>query len=439
MARGKFRDSRWAYLFNLHDHRAQGRSMMLTCSILENIIGWLTGGLFYTSFLMINGIDIVNVGIISFIPAIASCFSIFAPSILERLPRRRWFLGLCRGLYYALSILAVTVMPTLVQDTSLRVVCFVVLMLAANIINAVTSSGYMVWHVNFLPNEVRSEFYSVQQMATNFLGIGVAFLSSIIADALAGSAYQETILYIIRYVAFGFAMISTVLLMLPKEYPYEKGETTVRLRDVFTKPVRHPKFGPTMLVAFLYTFFGAIPSSALNYYLLNDIGISYTFYYIINMAYPFIVLVCMRPTKRFLDRYGWFKAYAITEFAHLPTNLLYAFVSATTYTWAFPLVRLVQHVLGLPLNICRSNMPYANLPKEDQTNYMAFYTVTTSAANLFGMMLGTWFVAAFPALHFTLLGVDFVNVQVLVLASAAGNLIVPLLVHKWMDRLTPDL
>ena len=50
------------HLYNLHDEKAQGRSVMLASTVITSIISWLTGSLFYTSFLMYNGIDLVKIG-----------------------------------------------------------------------------------------------------------------------------------------------------------------------------------------------------------------------------------------------------------------------------------------------------------------------------------------------------------------------------------------
>ena len=111
MLRRIYGRSRCAVLFNFHDERAFGRCVMLTSSALTSVINWLTGSLFYTSFLMMNGINLVNIGIISFIPYIANCFSIFCPAILERFPRRKWILAAGRAGYYCLNLLGITVMP----------------------------------------------------------------------------------------------------------------------------------------------------------------------------------------------------------------------------------------------------------------------------------------------------------------------------------------
>jgi len=439
MLHRKSREANRGVIFNLHDPRAQGRTALISCSVIESIINWLTGGLFYTSFLMVNDIDIVNVGIINFIPPIATCFVIFTPSLLERIPKRRWILMAAKLLFHVFNILCITIMPTYVKDPAARIGLIILFTLLANIVNTLCASGYMTWHANFLEPHVRSEFFGIQQVLNNFIGFGVALVSSLIADSLAGSEHQVTILYVLRYAAFALAILDTVLLTLPKEFPYEKSAGKTRLSDIFTKPIRNKPFARTMAVVFLYTFFGAVPNSVLNYYILNSVGMSYTFFYVINMIYPVIVMLLMKPSKKLIERFGWFKTYAAAEFLHLPTNLLYAFVSATTYIWAFPVVRIIQHVLGVPLNICRSNMPYVNLPQEDQTNYMAFFNVAGHLASFLGMMCGTWFVAAFPDMSFKLLGVDFINVQVLLFVAALGNGIVPLLVKKWMPMLAKNV
>ena len=65
MLRRLYRSSRFAVLFNLHDEKAFGRSVMLASSSIGSVISWITGSLFYTTFLMMNGIDLVNIGIIT--------------------------------------------------------------------------------------------------------------------------------------------------------------------------------------------------------------------------------------------------------------------------------------------------------------------------------------------------------------------------------------
>lgn len=434
----KLRYSRFFTLFNLTDDLARGRCVMLGASILENIIGWLTTGMFYTGFLMIYGIDIVNVGILSFIPFIASCFSIFSPSILERIARRRLVLALAKTAYFTLNIAGVTILPVLVTAPGPRIALFVLIILVANIINALFASGYTVWHVRFIPNSVRADFFGLQQILTSFLGIGVALISSIAADALAGSPHQNTILIALRYIAFVFALLDVLVLSLPKEYPYAKSAAHPRLRDIFVKPIGHRKFMYTMLIVFLITYFNNVPAASLNYYLLDSVGVSYTYIQVINMFWPVLLLVCMPATRRMIAQLGWFKTFAYSTLLLAPTYVLYAFVNAGNYLWLMSIVRLSQHTFGVAHSVSNANMVYINLPREDQTNYTAFHLLITNVAGLLGMATGTAFVAAFGQLHLSFFGFEMMHVQLLLLVQAVGFILTPLLLLSLLSKIPPD-
>lgn len=435
---GKLKSSRFFVLYNLHDEKAVGRTVMMATASLSGMISWMTGSLFYTSFLMMNGIDLVNIGIMTFLPYIANCFSIFTPSILERFQRRRWILAAGKCTYYVLNLLAITLMPLFIKGASGRMVCFVVLTLAANIVNALFSSGYSVWHINFIPNDIRAEYFANSSMISNFIGCGAALASGLIADALASSPFKDTIVILFRYIAFAIGLLDVFILTRPVEYPYAKTSNKPRFRDIFVKPLTHKKFRLTMLIVLMWGFFSAVPSGALDYYLINNVGVQYTFIYIINMFYPFFLLAFTPFWRKMLDRWGWFKTFAFSAMAHVPTTLLYSCVTSYTYLWALPLLRLIQHFLGVGMNTAYSNMAFINLPRTDQTNYISFHTMIANIAAFLGILAGTTFISVFPNLSIQIGGMDFINVQILLWMQAFGQIFVPLLILRLLDKLQPD-
>ena len=425
-------------LFNFKDEKAKGRSCMLLSAILSSVITWLTSGLFYTSFLMVNGIDIVKIGIISFVPFIANCFSIFSPSILERFKRRKTILALGRVTFYTLNILGITLMPRFVQDPNTKMALFVAIIFLANIVNALFSSGYSVWQVNFIPSEVRAEYFAASTMFVAFIGCGSALVSSMVADALSGSSYQDSIIVIFRYIAFALALLDVFILTRPKEYAYMQTRDKPRFTDIFTKPTKNKKFALTMVIVFTWTLFINVPLSSLNYYLLNNVGVDYTFIYAINMAYPFFLLFFLPPWKKILRKLGWFKTFAYAALLHIPTSLLYSCVTSQTYLWALPTLRLAQHLFGVGLNVAYANMAYINLPKTDQTNYISFHILVVNVASFLGMMAGTGFVMISGDLVLHIFGLPFTSVQILLWVEALGELVVPLAVLKLLPKITPE-
>lgn len=434
----RLKDSRLHFLFNLKDEKAKGRCVMLTSSLLTSLVSILTGGLFYTSFLIANGIDLVKVGIISFVPFIANLFSVFSPSILERFEKRRWVLAGGRLAYHTLNILGIILMPMLVRDQQLKMILFVVIVFAANIVSALFSSGYTAWHLHFIPNEIRAEYFSASSAISGLLCYAFALVFSAVADAFSASPYAQTVIVILRLLGYVLALVEIAVLLSPVEYPYERSGAHPRLRDIVTKPLSHKKFMLTMLVVFLYTFGTNVPASALNYYLVNDVKVSYTLIQFLNLCYPVCMILLMRYWQRIIRRFGWLRTFAVSLLMTAPTVLAYSCVTAGNYLWLLTAVRLSQHVIMMGMNIAYSNMSFLNMPREDQTNYIAFNTITANLAAFLGMMCGTWFVGRFPSLSVTLLGRQFGSVQVLMWFEALMQVAVACLVFARYKSMTPD-
>lgn len=424
-------------IYTLKTENGRGRCVILAHVAINQVITWLTTGMFYTSFLMIYGIDIVNVGIITFVPYIASCFGVFSPAILERFKKRRVFLAVTRALYYILNILGITLIPILVSGEKARIVALITVVFVSNIVNALTGSGYTVWHIKFVPPAMRADYFSIQSVVANTIGIGASLVSGIVADILSASAYADISIIALRYVAFALAMTDVVLLCLPKEFPYEHSKTP-RLKDIFTLPFQSKPFLMTMAVIFLFTFFTAIPSSSLNFYLLNTVGVEYTFVYAINFVYPFVQLLLLPVAKKYVRKHGWFQTFATFVFGCFPTMILYSFITSGNYLWVLPTVRITQHFFGTFYNLANSNLIYANLPPEDQTNYLSFHSIITNAASFLGMMAGTGFVAALGDRTLMLFGFSFDSVQMLLWAEGIGYILLPLFVFLNLKVLTAN-
>ena len=434
----RVRSSTFFLLFNFHDELAKGRSCIIMHSTLSNIISGLTAGLFYTSFLMANGINIVNIGIISFVPSIASCFGIFAPSILERFKHRKWLLVGVRWFSSTLTILGVTLLPRFVEDTGLKTVLFVVLIFTANLVDHLVGSGFSVWHLQFMPERVRADFLAIQSLITNVVGLTVALVSGLVADSLAGSPYENTIIVVFRYIAYLLLLVDIAILAWPKEFPYERSREKPRLQDIIMLPLRSRKFILTVGVLWLYTFFSNIPASVLNVHLLNTVGVSYSYMNVVDIFYSLFLILLLRPWRQALRKIGWWKLFALTTIVQVPITLMYSCVTSTNYLWLMTTVRLLQHATGIGQSLAVGNLIYINLPRTDQTNYLSFNSLVGSVAGFLGGFVGTSFVAAFPNMELNLLGMSFCNVQVLQWILAVGQFLVPMLVFCFLKHLQPD-
>ena len=425
-------------LFGLKDEQKKGRTVMMGSSVLSSIITSLTSGIFYTGFLLGNDIHLTSVGIITFIPYLASLISLFAPSLLERFPKRRWLLALLRLLQWTINLLGMTLLPLIVKDSQARIIWFCILSFLGSALGNLCTPGYTTWHLNFIPDSVRASYLITSALITNVLCGLFLILSGIAADAMAGSPYQMTIITLLRYIGFALAVLEVWLMTRPKEYPYPILADKPQPSQVFTLPFRNRRFLKTEGINILYLFIANLTSAVLNAYLLSSIGVSYTLINAINLCYALFLILFGPFWRRRIAHLGWLRTLSFTLLGLAPTYMMYALIRPGNYLWLYPLMRLIQHFVGVGHDTCVGNLLYLNIPSEGRTNYVSFNTLATNLAALLAMMTGTWIVSRMGDAELALGPLSFSSVPLLLLATALGYIGLSVLVRHQASSLEPE-
>ena len=414
-------------LFFDRDERSRGRLCMLTSAIVNSIAVNLSGGAFYSAFLLEYGINITNIGIITFIPYIASLFTILSPSVLSKFKKRRFVLFFSRLAYYAISIMGVTVMPVIVSGQTAKIVCFAILMFVANVINFLFGPGYSVWHWNFLPDRVRAGFFTQSQFLTslvvNTLVVGVSFA----ADALSGTEHEMTIIIALRVVAFIFAVADCVVLALPKEYAYTMNGVRTKVIDVIRAPMGNKMFLGAIGLYCGFTVFTNLSGSVINAFLLSEVNVTYSMIYGVNALYTIFFIFFSAFWQKQIRIKGWIPSFSMSILMLSATYFLYMFITADNSIWLFWVVRLIQHFIGVGLNVTASNLHLMYMPEKDRDNFVSFYQLAANFANFVAMMLGTAFVAVMEGSALRVFGMSFNSVQLLLGLQGVGFIVVAFL------------
>ena len=423
------------YVYNVKDDLGRGRFCMLLSSIMAGLVGQLSGGLFYTSFLLMYGLDKSRIGILTFIPYITCLLNIFSPILLEHFKRRKWILTASKLTYYAISIIGITVLPMIVTDPDALLLWFVVLIIVANSVNQLFASGFSAWNANFLPDNVRVDYFNSASCINSAITFAVTLIVSAIGDALSGTPQELPMLITIRFIAFVLAVVDCIIWLVPKEFPYATAAKT-KFSNIFTLPFKNKRFLGTILIAASYTFALNIPNATLNAYILDDVGISYTLCNGINATYFLFFLFFSNMWKKLISKKYWFRAFAIVLILHAATYYAYTFVTADT-VWLYVTVRFAQHVLGVATGTIMSSLPYINLPDEDRTNYLSFHTIVANLAAFFSMMIGTVFTKVMGENIVRVFGYPFSSTQILLFVCAVLQCAVAVICVLSAKALTP--
>ena len=419
-------------IFNTRDDNARGRLVYLSCVLFSAFYNVFITGIFYTGFLSMYDISITGVGIISFIPSIANIFTIFSSRVLSRFKQRKPVLLVAKIIYFALKIVAVTLMPQFVQDPTARLVWFGVLTFIAHAFYAPFAPGYTVWFYRFYPqeNHRRTQYIQLSQIFSSIMSTIVLFFSGMLTDAVAGSPMQDQIIIFFRYVAFALTVVETIIQIFAKEYP-EQENAKLKLTEVFTLPFKYPKFLLCMVFMFVWNFVGNLNNGLWSYHLLNHMHLSYTLINAVSILYTGVLLLTNGLWGRVLRRYSWIKTFGIACLIFVPTEVFF-FVMSPETSWIFLPNSMIQNLCSVGLNLAYANILYMNLPQENSTAHIAFHTIGINIFAFLGLMVGTWVSSLTGDNTIPFLGLEVYSVQFTTLMRGVALLIIGLvLVKHW--------
>lgn len=434
----KWQNSSFRKTFNLNDEKAKGRDCLLASSILSSLATQLSGGAFYIGFLICFGMNTVNIGIIIFVPMITRLLAIFSPLILERLRRRKVFLTVLAVLANVFNILGVTLLPDLITSQTGRVVGFTLLVTISTAISAIIDSGYSAWHIPYLPNDVRADYYTLTSGISGFFTQTVVLIVSLIIDSFAGSSEQIEIITTFRYIAFALAVLNIVVLAIPKEYPYEPSRKKTKIKDMLVLPLKNKKFLWTVLIVALYYLGFNLTSAAINGFLLKSVGLSYWEINLINAIYFLIHVFFGKALTKSLNKNSRYRILGYALLLQGPTYIMYAFVTSENYIWLWVIVRLMQHVLGVFINSVNASLLNDNIPESDRTNHISFYNLAVHMSCFFSMMLGTLCFWRIGNNVVDIFGFKLAGIPIVLAISGIAQILVGLLCRILNDKLLAD-
>lgn len=377
-------------IFNTRDDHAKGRTIYLMCTLLAAFYNVFITGIFYTGFLTMYGISITGAGIVTFIPYIANIFSIFSSKILTRFKRRKPVLVIAKIYFYAMYIIATTLMPQFVTDPDQRLIWFVIILFLAYAVYAPFGPGFTMWFYKFYPDEPgrRTRYITLLQIFSSIMSTSILLLSGVLTDAVAGSPYQDTIILALRYFGFILVLIEIAVQARAKEYPVED-QSNPKLKMVFTVPLKHRKFLACMILMFCWNYIANLNNGLWNYYLLNRMHFSYSLINSMSAMYTVILLLLSPFWRRILRRYSWIKTFGLATLIWVPTEVVFFFMTPER-AWIYVPMCICQHLLSVGLNLSYANILYMNLPKENSTTCIAFNTIGCNIFAFLGLLTGTY-------------------------------------------------
>lgn len=412
----RFKTSDFYRVFNFKSKAGQVRTLQLINTPTGNIAHALTNGALYTAFLAENGIDIVRVGIITFIPYITWLLSFFSPLILSKFRMRQKVLLFNDTMYYVCVVLATTVMPKIVQDPGQKTFWFAVFLFVGNLVNALFGSGCVSWLARFVPEGKDLNTYTAYTNLLMLISLnGAGILAGLAASALEGTSYLMELLFWLRMAAFVLFMAGSLLLyLIPKDEPLDEKEVEVRLMDIIREPVRSKPFFLTCLIAVLWSVVVNLNSGTYSFYLLETAKVPLWYQYISAVSGAVGGILLSGVFRKLTDRTSPYWVVGFFVMVFLIMEGFYVMVGPNT-VHLYVVLSILYGFVNVGFSMGYNSLFYLKIPKgANKDLYATFWNMITYVGCLVGAAGGTALLSVFEKMGMVhLFGHAFYGSQVL--------------------------
>jgi MFS family permease len=392
----------------------QSRQAILMHNVGVNVIANLTGGNFFTGLLIVLQADDAFVGLMTMLTFGANLLQLFTPYILERFHRRKPLLIVLRMTVHLVSIVFTGIIPFLPAVMHTRLLLLGISVFLVNALSAVLAPGFSVWHIAHIPPSVRVQFFSLVTLLNGVFIAVFNLLGSGVVDLFKRNGSELWGLTALRIACVLIAVFDFTTLIRIKELPQRKMPQKIRLSGLLREPWRHPAYLRSTLVIFLWSLVANLPGSFYTVYLLRELGVSYSYIMLVN-SFNVVVLTLMTFLwRRIFLRFGWLKPLALAVLLFAPHYFLLAFVS-DNLLFLYPIGIIWSFLCTSGINLAFTSVAYINLPEENQTLHIGFFSTANFLAALSAATLARAFVTRFHGLRFSLFSVPFGEKQLLML------------------------
>lgn len=425
------------FVFNRSEEFARNRLYILWFSIYANVVAILYGGYFFTGLLLKLGANDAYMGYITIVTYACNVLAVLSPIFIERFTRRKNMLLISRGIYYLLLLGFITVIPFIGAGNGIKLTLILSVIAMVNLISAFTGSGMSVWHLQSMPQSVRSSFYSNLNMIIGILNMILLNLAGLFADYFKAHGQEIQGIVLLRCAACMFAVLDIFNLSRIKEYKYAIPAVKIKILDIFRNPLKNKRYRAVMAVIVLWTFTATIPGPFYQVYLIKNLQISYSFLSMVNLLNIPVLLIAMPIWGRVVGRLGDVKLFPALAACVAIHYLSLALVTEANYQWLYPTTVFYYFLLAAGITQAASLMPYKFMPEANQSNFLSFYGTVNTVAALLGTLLGQRIVVATEKLKFTLFGLDIGNKQFIMIVTGVAifsGAIAMFFINRWLER-----
>lgn len=386
----------------------------------------------FTGYLLHLGADESYIALLTSMAYLLGVVQVLSSSWAARIRRRKRFV-IAVGFIEIFFRSSLPLVPLLFAS-HLRLEALIFLVGAGLLCGHVVAPFYNTWVANTVPESIRARFTSRQTIlstiAAMLAGIAVgSFIDGFQAEQKQ-SGFDIIFLCGAAFGWFGYLALTRA----PHVPPPEEETVTTEPTPSLLEPLRDRNFRRAVLFYGVWTFAIGIGGPLYSVYMLDQLGISYTWISIFNALFMITSIAGYRFWAGLVDRFG---SKPVLQILMVPATfipLIWVFNTPTFY-WFVPVALCVSGLLFSGILVAVTPLLYGLVPAGSQRpHYLATWSASVNLLGALGPAASAVLVRNLDGITVQMGGLTITHLQMIFLVSAACRIPALFLLSRVSDR-----
>jgi MFS family permease len=262
----------------------------------------VTMGAFLTGFALLLGAGPFELGVLGALPFVSQLFQFVGAYLEERLGNRRaltvWTAAISRSLWALIAAL-----PFLPALGAGALAIFILLLALSQALIGIAANAWTSWMSDLVPPRQRGSYFGVRNTICSVSAMASTWLAGQLLDSYRAAGDDAAGYAIIFGASLALALAGLVALSFQAEPPTTR-KARVNVRELFSAPLRHPRFRTLSVAAGGWAVVTGISGPFFNAYGIQSLGLSYTMLALFGVATSAVSIITQPYIGRLQDRLG---------------------------------------------------------------------------------------------------------------------------------------
>lgn len=357
------------------------RILYIIEATLEYFISMAIGGAYLAKVSTYIGLPDEVTGILSSFVSLGCGFQLIAIFLANKRPVKIWvtILHTLNQIFFAL----VYVVPFFEVPKTVKVVAFIVFLLAGHIVNNIVNSPKINWYMALVPDKKRGAFTANKEIVSLMTGIVFSFGLGAVIDFFEEKGDLTTAFILCGVGVFVLALLHTLTLILSKEKPAKKEEKHVKIKDTLKELVKDKNLMKVVLVSVLWNVANYTVTPFTGTYQNNELGFTMLFVSALSIAYAIVRSCFSRPMGKFADKYSFTKMLNICFIIMILSFLCLAFTTPANGKVMYTIYYMLTAIGMAGINSGAINLIYDYVKPKQRTSALALKSTLAGFAGFF--------------------------------------------------------